>query len=237
MRKTLLTIILFLFNLLSIVNAQSIVGFWEVKEVTVAGKITTPVAKWTKINTDGSYQSGNGGIQNSEGTWSFDEKNKIFLPVETKGIKEPYGGFKVTYQEALMIWERQEDGDRVVVKLERTNKFPKSHADMLVGLWDLKEIVKNGRSQTSTFDPDNKYYIFIRWDRVYVERNTAGQKVFGYWHINAHRPELTFLPHSEEKKDESWTITVNAEELKMEGISDSNKGTLIVYSRLYEFPK
>jgi hypothetical protein len=34
--------------------AQSIVGFWEVKEVKVGPEIKTPVAKWTKVNEDGT---------------------------------------------------------------------------------------------------------------------------------------------------------------------------------------
>jgi hypothetical protein len=107
---------------------------------------------------------------------------------------------------------------------------------MLVGLRDLREVTKNGKVETSMFDPDNKYYIFIRWDRVYVERNVEGQKTGGYWHINAHRPELTLLPHDEVEKKENWNIRADAEELKMEGLSDPNKGTVIVYTRLHQFP-
>jgi hypothetical protein len=73
---------------------------------------------------------------------------------------------------------------------------------MLFRLWDLSEVTKNGKVETSVSDPDNKYYIFIRWDRVYVKRNVEGQKTGGYWHINAHRPELTLLPHDEVEKKE-----------------------------------
>jgi hypothetical protein len=116
----------------------------------------------------------------------------------------------------------------VVVQFERTERLPKSSADMLVGLRDLREVTKNGKVETSMFDPDNKYYIFIRWDRVYVERNVEGQKTGGYWHINAHRPELTLLPHDEVEKKENWNIRADAEELKMEGLSDPNKGMVIV---------
>ena len=31
----------------------------------------TPIAKWTQINSDGSYESGNGWLKNSEGQWTF----------------------------------------------------------------------------------------------------------------------------------------------------------------------
>jgi hypothetical protein len=69
-----------------------------------------------------------------------------------------------------MIWEREEDGLQVIVKLERTKALPKSTADILVGLWNLKEVLRNGQSEKSIFDPESKHYIFIRWDRIYVER-------------------------------------------------------------------
>jgi hypothetical protein len=203
----------------------------------VGKEIKTPVAKWTKLHKNGSYQSGNGGIQNSEGTWSFDKKDKFFLPAETNGIKEPYGGFKVTFVKDRMLWQREEDGDVVIVKWERIEKLPKSPADLLVGLWDLKEITKNGTSEKSTFDPNDTHYIFIRWDRIYVERTPLGDRASGYWHINAHRPEITLISHGQGKTTESWKIDVTDKELKMEGISDSNKGTKIVYERIHEFPK
>jgi len=233
--STLLLVLLLICIQLS--HAQSIVGFWEVKEVMVGSEIKTPVAKWTKINKDGSYQSGNGGIQNSEGTWSYDKKTKFFLPVETNGIKDVYGGFKVAFRKEQMTWERDEDGEIVIVKLERTIKLPKSPADLLVGIWDLKEIVKNNSSKTLSFDPENKHYIFIRWDRIYVERTPQGQRATGYWHIDAHRPEVTFLSDSQGKANERWTVDVNETQLKMVGISDSNKGTEMVYIRIHEFPK
>jgi hypothetical protein len=238
MLKATLSLILITFLIhIQLSKAQSVVGFWEAKEVMVGKEIKTPVAKWTKIHKDGSYQSGNGGIQNSEGTWSFDKKDKFFLPAETNGIKEPYGGFKVTFVKEQMLWQREEDGDVVIVKWERVEKLPKSPADLLVGLWDLKEITKNGTSEKSLFDPNDLHYIFIRWDRIYVERTPQGDRASGYWHINAHHPEITLISHNQGKTIEKWRIEVTDQELKMEGMSDSNKGTKIVYERIHEFPK
>jgi hypothetical protein len=237
MMPRLLHLILFIFFVaIQTSTAQSIIGFWEVKSVSVGDKNMTPVAKWTRIHQDGSYQSGNGGIQNSEGTWTFNKRTQFFLPLETNGLKDVYGGFKVRFLKDQMLWEREEDGEIVIVKLERIEKLPKSPADMLVGLWDLKEISENGQTKTSALDPNNKYYIFIRWDRIYVERTPQGNRETGYWYINAHHPEITLMSHGESKKVETWKIGVTDKELKMEGISDSNKGTKITYERLHEFP-
>jgi hypothetical protein len=238
MLKPMLSVILILLFLTppQICKSQSVTGFWEVTEVMVGKEVKTPVAKWTRINKDGSFQSGNGGIQNSEGTWSFNKKTKLFLPIETN-LKDPYGGFNVRLSKNQMFWERSEDGEVVKVKLVRINKLPKSTADLLVGLWDLKEITKKGQSEKSSYDPDDKHYIFIRWDRIYVERTPDGNKASGYWHIDAHAPQLTFLSHKKNKPEERWQVEVNNTDLKMVGLSDSNKGTEVLYIRIDEFPK
>ncbi len=147
--------------LTSAASAQSVTGFWEIKEVKVGGKLMTPVARWTRINEDGSYQSGNGWQQNSEGTWKYDSNSHFFIPEETKGIKEPYGGFQVSFKEGNMIWQREEEGMPVTVTLVPIRKLPKSTADKIVGLWDLNDALQNGISIKSDFDPEDKYYIFI----------------------------------------------------------------------------
>ncbi len=58
MNKT--SFLLLMVFLTSAAYAQSVAGFWEIKEVKVGRKLMTPVARWTRINKDGSYQSGNG---------------------------------------------------------------------------------------------------------------------------------------------------------------------------------
>jgi hypothetical protein len=214
-----------------------VVGFWEVKEVKVGTEVKTPVAKWTKIDADGSFQSGNGWLQNSEGTWTFDDQNKTFTLVETSGIKDEFGAFKISFEPDQMIWQRDEEGELVMVKLERITKIPKSTSDILVGIWSLDERLKNGKSEKEQFDPDNKYFIFIRWDRIYVEQSSNGEKSSGYWHIDGHKPEVTFISHVRGKEPERWTVSVNDNHLQMTGLSDWNKNLEIRYKRLNDFPE
>ena len=231
---TRLIVTLLIFNSLTI-YAQNIVGFWEIKEVIVGGKTMTPVAKWTKINKDGSYESGNGWLQNAQGTWTYNKKRNLYSPAEKNGIKDEFGPFTVEYKDNTMTWLREEDGRIVTVSLEKIIKMPKATADHLVGLWDLTSVTKNDKDITAAFDPDNKCYLFIRWDRMFVKRNSEGNRITGYWHINGHKPEITFL--SKTKNNESWRIEITATEFKMIGISDTNKDTEMTYQRIYEFPK
>jgi hypothetical protein len=216
---------------------QSIIGFWGINEVTVGDKVMTPVAKWTRINGDGTFQSGNGWLQNSEGHWTLDQQTRLYRPVETNGIIDQFGAFKISFQNDAMTWEREEEGEKVVVRLQRIEELPKATADILVGLWSLKKISLNGNSIKDTFDPDNNHYVFIRWDRIYVERTPQGERATGFWHINGHRPEVTFIGQGSKISTEVWRVEVDNAELRMTGISDSNKGMEKTYGRINKFPE
>ncbi len=217
--------------------AQDISGLWAIKKVLVGGQTMTPVAKWTNIQKDGSYQSGNGWLQNSEGTWTFDKKKKLYAPIETNGIKDEFGPFTVELNNDTMTWLREEEGMIVTVELVKINRIPQSTADQIVGLWDLKDATKNNTSIVNTIDPDNKHYIFIRWDRLYISRTSEGKRATGYWHIHGHKPEVTLLSHTKKNPAETWKVTVSADTLQMVGISDSNKGIEKIYKRIHQFPK
>ena len=130
-------IITLLFFHSSIAFTQDIIGLWEIKKVIVGGKTMTPVAKWTKINKDGSYQSGNGWLQNTEGKWTFNKKNNLYSTTETNGVKDEFGPFTVEVTTNKMTWLREEEGRIVTVSLEKIKKMPKSTSDELMGLWDL----------------------------------------------------------------------------------------------------
>ena len=234
--KRIKTLLLIAITVCSVqINAQP-TGFWEITKVSVGDQEMTPVAKWTRINNDGTYQSGNGWLQNSVGTWDYDNKSRVFSPKETNGILESYGGFKVDQEGNNMTWQREEDGMQVTVSLKRIEELPMSPADHAVGLWDLTSASKNGADIQSQIDPDDNYNIHMRWSRLFVERSTAG-KGSGYWFIHAHRPELTMMSHdSENKPIQSWMISFENDQMIWTGNSDSNRGQVLRYSRIFEFP-
>ncbi len=219
------------------INAQKskIIGFWEIKNVFVGDQNMTPVAKWTKINADGTFQSGNGWLQNAEGIWSYDADNNIYAAIDSLGINDEFGGFRVSFNDKNMHWEREEEGMSVKITLIPIEKLPKAPADYLVGVWDLTEITKNKKSFLNEYDANNKHKLFIRWDRIYINFTPDGKKLTGYWHIHGHKPEITILPHQESKKSESWRIEVGKEKLIMTGISVSNKNIQREYHRKNTF--
>jgi len=230
-------IITLLFFYSTITYAQDFIGFWEIKKVIVGGKTMTPVAKWTKINKDGTFQSGNGWLQNATGTWQFDKKKNLYSPIETNGIKDEFGPFTIEINKDKMTWLREEEGSIVTVSLERITTMPKAIADEIVGLWDLSTVIKNEKDITAIFDSNNKHYLFIRWDRIYIERTPKDKRATGYWHMHGHKPEVTLLSHDKNKSAETWKVETSAKTLKMIGISDSNKAIEMIFKRIHEFPK
>ena len=208
-------------------QAQSVVGFWQMARVDVGDMNMTPVAKWTRIHEDGSYESGNGWLQNGNGTWMYDDENQVFTNKNFLDIADRYGGFKVSFEGENMIWQREEDGMEVIVTLEPIEELPMSPADYLEGLWSLEE---HGPKEDASKGPAR---LMMGWDRIFRAYDEAGKKSTGYWHIHGHKPEVTLLPHLEGGVVETWRIEVNEEVLKMQGISDSNKGVERRYTRIF----
>lgn len=233
--KYTLLIAFMLLNFMTYAQKDRITGFWEIVKVNIGEHNMTPIAKWTKINVDGTFQSGNGWLQSSEGSWTYDVESNIFATYDSMGLVDEFGGFKVSFDNENMYWEREENGMPLKVTLKPIEKLPKAPADYLEGLWQLSEITKDGQSILNTFDPENKHRLFIKWDRNYINFSPEDKQLSGYWHINAHKPEVTLLPHQEEAETETWKVEVNEKTLIMVGISESNQNIRREYKRKNSF--
>jgi hypothetical protein len=233
MRKILL-LSLALFLLLIQSHAQSVSGFWVVNKVSVGDRSMTPVAKWFKNNKDGTFQSGNGWTQNSVGTWTYDKETKEFIPTNTNGLKDEYGPFQVSFSGDNMIWERQEDGMKVVVTLSEINEMPIAPADQIVGLWSLSNVKKMEEDASTGVDPDGNPYLFIRPDRLYRIRNADATFDNGYWHMDGHNPEFHLINHNREKAVQIFTISFRGNQLFMK--QKEGDQLELRYNRINEFP-
>ena len=230
-----LAFILIQFSVYTYGQKERLIGLWEIQKVEVGEQNMTPVAKWTKINTDGTYESGNGWLQNVQGQWNYDSKNRMYSASDSLGIVDEFGGFTVSFDRDKMLWEREEEGMLVKVILAPIKELPMAPADYLEGMWKLTDISDKGESILNTFDKEHKHKLFIRWDRIYINFSPEGKKLTGYWHIHGHKSEITLLPHAEGSKAESWVIEVNRKQLIMTGISDSNKTIQRKYMRSNTF--
>ena len=235
MKNKIVLIVLVLFTNQS--YTQSLIGLWEVDEVKVGNQIMTPVAKWTKINRDNTYESGNGWVQNSVGTWSYNEKTKEYLPLNKYGVLDEFGAFKVSFSNKKMNWEREEEGVKVIVSLKKITSIPMATGDKLMGLWDLTDAMQGVENILTTFDPSNKYYIFFRPDRLYTKRMPDGKRTTGYWHIDAHKPEITLISENKYESTENWRVEVTETDLILYGISGNDLNIRLVFERINQFPE
>lgn len=230
MKKTVLIVGFILISL----NAYSQVsGKWEVTKVVVGSEEMTPIAKWSHFLEDGSYTTGNGWLQNGDGTWDFDsESSKIQLITET-GFEDQFGPFKIeTINSDEMIWYRQEFGEMVSVFYQRIDKTPKSPASLAVGLWMVKEVINEGEVLTEKYQSENAQAVFIRWDNLFQEITSEG-RVSGIWRVNAHRPVLDILFYDGKRPLEYWELDFENED-KM---TWKREGLTIKYERLNSFPE
>lgn len=237
-RKYILILIFLVFTPITLVIGQQnqVAGFWGVENVQAGDQEMTPVAKWFRINEDATYQSGNGWLQNSEGTWKYDEQNHTYEPTTKNGLVDEFGAFSVQFKDDKMVWQRAEEGMNVTVTLSRIDELPKAPADLVHGLWDLEQVLENGNDITADFDNENRYYLFIRWDRLYTERTADGERTSGYWYMDAHHPEITLMSHQEGRQPETWNVNVNISNLVLTGLSDSNRDREIHFVRFKQFP-
>lgn len=238
-RKKILILLFLVLTPISLAIGQQnqMTGLWGVEKVTAGDREMTPIAKWFRINEDGTYQSGNGWLQNAEGTWEYDEQNQTYSPTTKNGLIDEFGAFSVHFKEEKMMWQREEEGMDVTVILSRLDELPKAPADLVQGLWDLEQILENGDDITENFDSDNRYYLFIRWDRIYVQRAADGERSTGYWHMNGHRTEMTLMSHQESKQPETWNVEANDSKLVLTGLSDLNQNIEMSFRRLQKFPE
>jgi hypothetical protein len=199
------TLLLILLTLAMSSTAQ-ITGLWQVDKVTVGEETMTPVAKWFLLTADMKTRSGNGGVENSKGTYIFDYVKSEVLFSNENGQQDPYGPFRVKMDDDKMMWTRVEEGAEVTVHLTRTNDKPEAPWDKIIGNWILTE--------KSSGEVGESQSIFMRWDRRYVARNGIfGENRFGVWHIHGHKPELRLISDQGDDNDSAWDISFEGDSM------------------------
>jgi hypothetical protein len=211
-------------------------GFWLVTSVKVGSDVKTPVAKWFRLN-NGKSVEGNGWQQHTTGSYAWSKKSSELFFESDNEPSEGLGAFTVSRTGNEMKWTRKEDGETVTVSLKAIKELPQSTADKVKGLWDLVSATRLGADVTSEIDPEGRQYIFIRWDRMFVRRLSASERVQGYWFMNAHYPVLSFIRTRGDTSPEAWTVSFEDGKMVLTGQSENVKDQVLAFSRLSEFPK
>lgn len=176
-------------------------GLWKVDKVTVGDEFLTPTAKWFLFESNGRQTGGNGWVQNSLGTWTFNATSREFLTYDQNGSPDEYGAFQLSFEGEKMIWQRTEDGMRVKVILSPAEEKPLGPWDKITGSWTFYKFeTMNDAGNTTSLDIVPFTYYF-GWDRVYRKFDSAGKRVaMGIWQIEPHSPWLWMIPYSDDLK-------------------------------------
>jgi len=209
-------------------ESMPVVGLWEVLLVNVGNEELTPTAKWFEILEGGKLLSGNGGITNYRGSWTFD-KNTNLINQMTNGTEDPYGPFKVSFQENSMTWQRQEDGMKVMVSLKRIDEKPLAPWDLITGTWKSNKaegLDKDTKEVKSIYNLEPNSYYF-GWDGRYKKYDGEGKRIeTGIWHIESHSPWLWTISDADNTKI-GWAIEIK--EQSMTWSKDGDSETLKIF--------
>lgn len=232
----------FLFALLGIVffiscekeqdSKNTIDGLWLVKKVKMGDQEMTPIARWMRFNKDSSQVSGNGWLQHSMGSWSYNLKSNTLSITNTNGIADEFEPFQVNLQDQIMKWNRTEDGRPIEVTLERIHKLPTSEANKLYGLWRFDSIFEDDKEISKTLNPSKKGMLFLRWDGTYELRNYPEGEQYGIFKTHAHRPQLDMVSYSKEPEYQFYEFRVNNNTLTL---TATNKEKQLKLTRIHQF--
>lgn len=212
----------------------TMVGLWEVESVKEGDRQMTPIVRWLRLNKDFTQESGNGWVQHSYGSWRYDSLKNTVMMFDSNGVDEGGSPFEVSTLGQSMVWQRKENDQAVVIHWKRIQRLNMDPASKMVGLWDLSSASVAGEDQSASLDPNNKRYLFLRWDRQFRDRNGPKGNFAGVWSFHGHKPEITLWRSGEHCYKETWKVEVSKTTLTLRSIEGEDR--VLVYERTNQFP-
>ncbi|MEN0003531.1 MAG: hypothetical protein AAF798_05285 [Bacteroidota bacterium] len=183
-------------------STKKLEGLWQIAAVSMGKEQMTPLAKWTRLNSDQTFESGNGWSQHTIGQWEYLSGNNELRLASTNGTKDEYGGFQiVALKENKMTWQRTEEGQLVSVELEKIEKIPQAPFDQLLGVWKLTESNDSPKSSETA-------YLFLRWDKIAVIGRASEGKKYATFRTHGHKQELQIIYYEQPLRREIWGYTL-----------------------------
>jgi len=225
-----LLIIAFLLNACA---KSRMMGLWVADRVYAGSTDLSPKARWIKFDKKNQQESGNGWQKHSIGTWEI-KKGKKLIIINSNGFSDPYEPFKVKFVKKGMEWVRHEEGKRVKVLLTKVKETPLSERDKLLGVWDLKTVLEDGKDQTFKYNPHNESYLFIRWDNMFEFNYEDGRKS-GIYRIGGFLDEMELVYNSAEDKRQTWNFQISKKKLVLTSVNNK-KEFILEFVKTDRFP-
>ncbi len=212
------------------VNKQ-LEGLWQIEKVKIGDEEMTPIAKWTRINSDNTQESGNGWNQHVIGNWEYDKaSNKIEL-TNSNGIEDEYPGFTITeISGEKMLWSRQEDGQTVDVYLMKIDKLPAAPFNELLGVWQLQSNIETSAENSTS-------YLFLRWDRILIDEKETEDRKYGIYKTHGHKNELQIIYYETPLRSVTWNYNFKEDGTLVLEKEENGKSEKQEYKRINHIPK
>lgn len=211
-------------------------GLWLVKKVTMGNEeMITPALNWMQFNTDSTHAFGNGWLQNSFGSWTFQKKSKILTIKNDIGFSDYTNPMKIALSEKNMTCKLKVDEMEITVFFERIDKLPTSEANKLYGLWKIDSTFINSKDVSDSLNPDKKAMLFLRWDNNFEIRNYPEGEKYGIFKTQAFRQQLEMVNYSRRSpKFQFYDFIVDDEKLQLKS---KDEKTVLKLSRIDQFLK
>ena len=211
----------------------SIAGLWEVTKVEVGEEQMTPRGKWNRLQPNGRFETGNGWLINGDGTWRYNSEDSEITLTNYTGFYDPFGPFDIlSSTDSTMVWKRIEEGQEVSVFYRKIKALPKALPDIATGIWDFESAQRMGKDVTEEYDPTGTRFVFLRWDRKYIDFTEKG-RINGVWNIDAHRPVIDILYYDNEKEFDYWDIAIEEDRMIW---TREGYGLVLTFTRMDRFP-
>lgn len=211
-------------------------GLWLVKKVTMENEeMITPALNWMLFNPDSTHAFGNGWLQNSVGSWTFQKSSKILTIKNDIGFSDYTNSMKIELSKKNMTCKLKVDEMEITLFLERIDKLPTSEVNKLYGLWKIDSTFINSRDVTDSLNPEKKAMLFLRWDNNFEIRNYPEGEKFGIFKTQSFRQQLEMINYSlRSPKFQFYDFIVEDEKLQLKS---KDAKTVLKLSRIDQFLK
>jgi hypothetical protein len=207
-------------------------GLWVADRVYAGSTDLSPKARWIRIDKKNVQESGNGWQKHSIGTWEL--KRKKLTLVNSNGFTDPYEPFEVKFVKNGMEWIRHENDKRVKVLFTKIEEIPLSERDKLLGVWDLKTVLEDGKDLTLKYNVNRESYLFMRWDNMF-ELKLEDERTSGIYRIGGFLDEIELVYNTTDGKRQTFNFQIKNNRLVLTSVN-SEIELIIEFIRTDRFP-
>jgi hypothetical protein len=221
-------------------NQKQIFGLWKVKIMKINNEDFTLPNRWIQFNVDSSQASGNGWLQSSVGTWTYQKDLNLLTVQDVEGLINSSDAnfytapFKVELTKNVMTLKYKNEEKDVIVVLERINKLPTSESNKLFGLWKFESIYIDNKEVSDSLNPEKKAMLSLNWENTYTLYNYPQGEKYGVFKTQGYRNQLEMINYSVSPQFQFYDFNLEGDILVLKS---KEKKTELKLFKIDQFPQ